>query len=124
MFFSLFGLDALSNNQFSARYGDEKDKYTSAQLSSTNNLIKSSFMRERRSFMMFNRRARPQHSVAISAAAQLQDGTEHLYNKYELHLIIIALKNSKDAVSWEWQPWVLLSIWSVVTRLRAEVENK
>lgn len=63
MFSSLFGLGALSNNQFSARYGDEKDKYTSAQLSSTNNLIKSSWMRERRSFTMFNRRARPEHSV-------------------------------------------------------------
>lgn len=96
MFFSLFGLGALSNNQYSARYGDEKDKYTSTQLSSTNNLIKSSCMRERRSFTMFNRRARPEHSVAISAAAQLQEGAGHLYNRYELHPIIIAIKNSGD----------------------------
>lgn len=102
MFFSLFVL-ALSNNQFSARYGDEKDKYTSAQLSSTNNLIKSSCMRERRSFAMFNRRARPERSVAIPAAAQLQDGTGHLYSKYELHQNNNCSKEQQGrTVSWEW----------------------
>lgn len=72
---------------------------------------------------MVNRRAGPEHSVAISASWRMGLGISmaKAYNKYDLYHTKNALKNSKDA---QIAMGSLLNIWSMLTRLCAEVENK